>query len=333
MTGKTLRTLLALMPLIMAMAACGKYEKKTNTSTSGTSTLFCDESFENIMEQEIDVFEYIYPNAHVLCRYGSEREAIDSLTNLSIKSIVIPRELTDAEVQRIKNKNRTPRTAKIAVDAVALIVNEENPASYLSTKEIGEILSGETPNWIDINPHYPDKPIIVLFDNDGSSMMNYMRDSLMNGRKFGENAQKTGSIKSLVEAIQRNKYAIGVIGVSWLSPNLKEATTMDDLARDVQSDSIIPNMADIDNAIASAGVKTLGVMKGEDRTAYRPFQQNIYNGTYPLTRSIYMTTISPSGSPGGGFFSFVTGFTGQKLIMKTGILPARMNINVVELVE
>lgn len=333
MSRHTLRTLAALLPLMLALAACGKYEKKTNTSTAGSSTLFCDESFENIMEQEIDVFEYIYPDAHVLCRYGSEREAIDSLMNLSFKSIVIPRELTDAEVQRIKKKNRTPRTAKIAVDAIALIVNKDNPASYLSTKEIGEILTGQTPNWIDLNPHYPDKPITVLFDNDGSSMMSYMRDSLMNGASFGENAQKTGSIKSLVEAVLNNKYAIGVIGVSWLSPNLKEATTMDDLARDVQSDSIVPNMADIDKAIEMAGVKTLGVMKGDNRTAYRPFQENIYNGTYPLTRSIYMTTISPSGSPGGGFFSFVTGFTGQKLIMKTGILPARMNINVVELVE
>lgn len=327
-----LRSLALTLPILLALAACGG-GKSESSSTSGSSTLYCDESFENIMEQEIEVFEYIYPKAHVLCRYGSERDAVDSLLALSYSSIVIPRELTDAEVKHIKNKNRTPRTAKIAVDAIALIVNKENPASFLSTKEIGEILTGETPKWIDLDPNFPDRDIIVLFDNDGTSMMNYMRDSLMNGAKFGPNAQKTGSIKSLVDAVLRNKYAIGVIGVSWLSPNLKEATTMDDLARDVQSDSIVPNMADIDRAIEQAGVKTLGVMREDNRTAYRPFQENIYNGTYPLTRSIYMTTISPSGSPGGGFFSFVTGFTGQKLIMKTGILPARMNINVVELVE
>lgn len=326
-------TFFAAAMAVVALAACGKYEKKTNTSTAGTSTLFCDESFENIMEQEIDVFEYIYPDAHVLARYGSERDAIDSLTALTYRTIVIPRQLTDAEVQRIKNKNRTPRTAKIAVDAVALIVNKENPADYLSLKEISEILAGETSKWIDLNPNYPDRPITVLFDNDGSSMMSYMRDSLLNGKPFGPNAQKTESIKSLVEAVRTSKNAIGVIGVSWLSPDLREATTMDDLASEMQNDSTALSMADIDKAIEGAGVKTLGVMPADSRTAYRPFQENIYNGTYPLTRSIYMTTISPSGSPGGGFFSFVTGFTGQKLIMKTGILPARMNIQVLEIVE
>lgn len=318
---------------VVALAACGKYEKKTNTSTAGTSTLFCDESFENIMEQEIDVFEYIYPDAHVLARYGSERDAVDSLIALTYRTIVIPRQLTDAEVQRIKNKNRTPRTAKIAVDAVALIVNKENPADYLSLKEISEILAGETTKWVDLHPNYPDRPITVLFDKDGSSMMSYMRDSLLNGKPFGPNAQKTESIKSLVEAVRSSKNAIGVIGVSWLSPDLREATTMDDLASEMQNDSTALSMADIDKAIEGAGVKTLGVMPVDSRTAYRPFQENIYNGTYPLTRSIYMTTISPSGSPGGGFFSFVTGFTGQKLIMKTGILPARMNIQVLEIVE
>lgn len=326
-------TIFAAVVALLALTACGKYEKKENTSTSGTSMLFCDESFENIMEQEIDVFEYIYPDAHVLARYGSEGEAVDSLMALSYRTIVIPRELTEAETKRIRSKNRTPRSSKIAVDAVALIVNKENPADYLSTKEISEILAGETPNWIDLHPNYPDKPIKVLFDNEGSSMMAYMHDSLLNGKPFGPAAQKTGTIKTLVDAVRSDKYAIGVIGVSWLSPDLREATTIDDLSAEMQNDSTALSMADIDKAIEEAGVKTLGVMTDESRTAYRPFQENIYNGTYPLTRSIYMITIASSGSPGGGFYSFVTGFTGQKLIMKTGILPARMNVQVVELVQ
>lgn len=325
------RLIIAAMPLLM-LAACGKYEKKTNTSTSGTSTLFCDESFENIMEQEIDVFEYIYPDAHVLCRYGSEAEAIDSLMTLQMRTIVIPRELTDAEVQRLKNKNRTPRTSKIAVDAVALIVNKENPCNFLSKKEISQILAGDTPNWYDLDPNFPNKPIKVLFDKDGSSMLKYMRDSLMDGRPLGPAAQQTGSIDGLIQAVQTDKYAIGVIGVSWLTPDLRSAMKIEDIAAEMQNDSTALSMDQINGDMELAGVKTLGVMK-DTRTAYRPFQENIYNGNYPLTRSIYMTTVSPSGSPGGGFYSFVTSFTGQKLIMRTGIMPARMNINIIELMD
>ncbi|MCC8113718.1 MAG: substrate-binding domain-containing protein [Bacteroidales bacterium] len=324
--------LLAALAILGLTASCGRYEKKTNTPTSGTSTLFCDDSFENIMEQEIDVFEYIYPDAHVLARYGTEAEAIDSLLSINTRTIVIPRELTDAETSVLKKKNRTPRCAKVAVDAVALIVNQDNPAQFLSKKEISEILSGETTNWEDLNPHFPNKPIVVLFDNDGSSMMKYMRDSLLDGRSLGPTAQKTGSIAGVVEAVRKNKYAIGVIGVSWLSTDLRKTHSIDDLASEMQNDSTALSMDDINSRVDEAGVKTLGVMRSDDRTAYRPFQENIYNGSYPLTRSIYMITISPSGSPGAGFYSFVTGFTGQKLIMKTGVMPARMNINIVELV-
>ncbi len=318
---------------VLMLASCGRYEKKSNTTTVGTSTLFCDESFENIMEQEIDVYEYIYPESHVLARYGSEAEAIDSLLSINTRTIVIPRCLTQQEKDRLKKKRRTARESKIAVDAVALIVNPENPATFLSMKEIGEILKGETDNWQDIHPDYPDKPIVVLFDNEGSSMMKYMRDSLLSGQPLGPTAQRTDSLSGVVEAVLHNKYAIGVVGVSALAPDLRTTTAVSQIATEMQDEKGALDMADIDNSIMEVGVKTLGVMRDDNRTAYRPFQQNIYDGTYPLTRCIYMITISPSGSPGAGFYSFVTSFTGQKLIMKTGVMPARMNINVVEIVE
>lgn len=318
--------------LMISLGSCRYDKNKGPSSTSGTSTLYCDESFENIMEQEIDVFEYIYPQSHVLARYGTENEAIDSLKTLEYRTIVIPRELTKNETDILKKKNRTPRTAKIAVDAVALIVNSENPADYVSMKEISEILSGETKSWVDLNPNYPDKPIALLFDKPGSSMTNYMRDSLLNGKEFSANVHAQGSIQGVVDAVKRDKSAIGVIGVSWLTSDLRSVASIDSIAVDASDNTKAASMDEINDRMRNSGVKVLGVMRNDDRTAYRPFQEEIYSGKYPLTRSIYMITVSPSGSPAGGFFSFVTGHVGQKLIMKTGVLPARMQINVVELV-
>ena len=49
-------------------SSCLKYEKKANSSTTGTTTMVCDASFQNIMQQEIDVFEYQYPDAHARSR-------------------------------------------------------------------------------------------------------------------------------------------------------------------------------------------------------------------------------------------------------------------------
>lgn len=323
---------LTIASLIVMLCSCTSHKGTESTSTSGSTQVFCDESFENIMEEEIDVFEYIYPKAHILCRYGTEAEAIDSLKSLHYPTIVIPRQLTQSEKDAIKRKNRTVREIKIAVDAVALIINPENPADKVSIKEIAEILSGETKTWYELNPNYPDKPIAVLFDKPESSMTTYMRDSLLNGKEFSSNVYAQTSIKGVIDAVKKDKYAIGVIGVSWLTSDLKATASIDSIAVDASDDTKAADMGEINQRIDESGVKVLGVMRNDDPRAYRPYQQDIYRGTYPLTRSIWMATISPSGSLGGGFYSFVTGNKGQKLIMKTGVLPARMQINVVELV-
>ena len=79
-------------------------------------------------------------------------------------------------------------------------------------------------------------------------------------------------------------------------------------------------------------VKVLSIYRPGEARAYKPYQENIFNGTYPLYRQIYMITTGASGSLAGGFYAFVTGDIGQKIIMKTGILPARARrIQVVEL--
>ena len=135
---------LFVISVVLVLSSC--VGKTKNTSTSGLTSLVCDDSFENIMNQEIGVFEYIYPNASVIPYYTNERDAVDSLIELKTKTIVIPRELTKQEKDYLKSKDRNARSCKIAVDAIALIVNPENPVEILSLNEIAEILSGSLPS-------------------------------------------------------------------------------------------------------------------------------------------------------------------------------------------
>jgi phosphate transport system substrate-binding protein len=86
----------------------------------------------------------------------------------------------------------------------------------------------------------------------------------------------------------------------------------------------------VQGATLNSDVKVLKLRRNDEVTAYKPYQQNIFDGTYPLFRQIYMITTGASGSLASGFYSFVTGDIGQKIIMKTGILPARTRIQVVQ---
>lgn len=323
------RTALAAGALLMGVAAtsCLKYEKKANSSTTGTTTMVCDASFENIMKQEIDVFEYQYPDAHILARYEPQSVAIDSLMSLNTKTIVIARDLSDAEKSVLRSKRKTVKSAKIAVDAVALIVNKENPVEMLTVREVGDILSGRSSQWNDLEPSNLGE-IAVIFDDKGSSLVSYMRDSLLAGGELGPNVYAQGSVAKVFDAVKNNRNAIGVLGVSWITSDMGGADiSPDSVAADILSDKPVIG------ATLTDAIKVLKIRRNDEVTAYKPYQQNIFDGTYPLFRQIYMITTGVSGSLAGGFYSFVTGETGQKIIMKTGILPARTRIQVVQLGE
>lgn len=311
----------AVLALSLVVGGCAKYSDRPKgvTSTSGTTILACDASFENIMEQEIGVFEYIYPDVSVLPYYISEKAAVDSLMSLNIPSAVLARDLTPQERAYLESNKKKPKSKRIAVDAIALIVNPANNVNILSIKEIKEILTGEITEWNQLEPSKLGK-ISVVFDNEGSSTVQYMKDSLLNGGKFGQNVFAQNTNPEVFEAVKSNKNAIGIIGVSWISADMRNAET--------SSAESMAKSLEVEDTVASTfdtSVKVLKVRRDDSIEAYQPYQAYIYDGRYPLYRSIYMITTGVGGTPSHGFFSFVTGFQGQKIIMKTGILPATVH--------
>jgi len=319
---KILKYLVISLSVLIVSSCSGKIKK--NTNTNGLASIVCDESFENIMNQEINVFEYIYPEANIIPFYTNERAAIDSLMQFKTKTIIVSRELTQQERNYLKSKKRNARTQKIAVDAIALIVNPKNPIDRLSIEEIREILSGEVTDWNELSPNKTGK-ITVVFDHDGSSTVNYMRDSLLNGGLFGPNVFAQNSNDEVFEAVQKIKGAIGILGVSWISADMRNA--------EISTEHRVAQLEKNDTTISAfdTRVKVLKVRRNDDIKAYLPYQAYIYDGSYPLYRSMYMTTTAVNGTLGHGFYSFVTSFRGQKIIQMTGILPATVQPRMVSL--
>lgn len=309
--------------LSMGLGSCRK--APTNTSTSGLATIVCDDGFENIMSQEIDVFEYnCKGNANIIPYYVSEKACIDSLLDMKTKTIVITRELTEKETAYLESQKKHPRSNRIAVDAIALIVNPQNTIEMLSVSEIADILTGKVTRWDQVEPSKLGE-IQVVFDNEGSSTVKYMRDSVMGGAPFGQNVYAQNSSQEVFRQVQMRKNAIGVIGVSWISADMR--------TRDLPREERIKTLTDQDTTVAEfdANVKVLKVRPDNSLKAVKPYQAYIYDGSYPLYRSIYMITTGVNGSLSHGFYSFVTGTVGQKIIQRTGILPARVQPRMVNL--
>ena len=322
---KALRSTAVIAALILlAVASTGCGGKKANMQPAPMAKVACDESFENIMEQEINVYEYIYPKEDVLAYYLPENACIDSIMAMgSVKAAVVSRPLTEQEVSYLRSNKKVVHQKKIAVDALAIIVNLANPVEIMSRKDIAEILSGDVTRWDQVEPCKLGENQ-VIFDHQGSSTVKYMRDSIMNGRPFGPNVSAVKTNPEVFKAVAENKNAMGVIGVSWVSSDMRgQEKSVEELAQAVEK-------SDTTQLDFNADVKVLKIRGNDVVAAYKPYQAYIFDGSYPLYRSVYMISTAPGGTIAHRFYSFVTGFQGQKLIQMTGILPATVRPRMVQ---
>lgn len=317
---------LALAAVASMASSCDRH-KPTDSSTSGITTLICDATIQNIISQEVDVFEFTYPKASIMTWYTDEHSAIDSLVTMKSSLIITARQLTDKQKEYLKTQNRNVRTQQIAVDAIAIIVNTANNIDELSIGELREIMTGKAQRWDDVFPSKLGK-IQVVFDHAGSSTVKYVTDSILRGEKFTDEVYACQNCQEVFKEVEKRKNSIGVIGVSWITADLESADTdrrtMQQKVADLQKNDT--SAIDFTNRI-----KVLKIRRDNCPIAYKPYQLYIYEGNYPLYRSIYVTTTAPNGSLAHGFYSFLTGFIGQKIILGTGVMPAVVHPRMVSL--
>lgn len=321
--------ILRILSMCLCVAVCaavhscsGAGNKVTSTQTSGLTTIACDKTFENIMSQEIDVFEYIYPKANIMPYYLDQRSVIDSLLDMKVKMAVMSRPLNEQEIQYLEDQGKMVRQTQIAVDAIALIVNPENPFDIIDRNDLVDILSGKLTKWSEIVPG-GDKlgDVAVVFENTGASTVQYMRDSLMNGAEFGPNVYAQSNPQEVFARVAENRNAIGVIGVSWVTDDLDRANlSKEELVAKVDESNTV-------DQTFSAAVKVLKVRGNGEVTAYKPYQYYISQGLYPFYRQIYLISTGANGTLSHGFYSFVTGYQGQRIMQLSGVLPKVLDLH------
>ena len=320
---------------LLALGAVSCTKVKRGEYAKGSATIFCDDGFRNILNEEIEVFEFSYPGSSIIPFYVSEQEAIDTLIADGTQAIIVTQELTKEQKDYIKSKNkRVVKTHCIAVDAVALITNKDNRVTELSVTEISDILNGKITKWSQLAGN-DTTSIKLVFDNAGSSTVSYMREKFLpEGAKISDNphayAQKDNA--QVFDVVKKDPDALGIISVSWLGDDLSQAKNVPvaDRNKDYanQNDTIVTNLTTEVNV-----VKVSNPTEGNDYdpSGYKPYQVYINSGQYPLFRKVYMISTASNSTVLHSFYTFVTGFVGQKIISKTGILPFHMNPRVVEL--
>ncbi|MBQ6080341.1 MAG: substrate-binding domain-containing protein [Muribaculaceae bacterium] len=317
--------LMFLAAMALLLSACDTKLPKS-TSTRGLARIMCDESFQSVLEQEIAVFEYQYPEASIMPEYINEHDALDSLFKNKVDVIIISHDLTDAQKKSLKKLGRGYRTKMIAVDAIAVIVNKNNDIDELSMDDLRDIFTGKVKRWGEVFPtKLKNDTIKVMFDGSGTGVVHYMKEKFLNGGSFGPNVYARNSSREVFDAVETYKNVIGFIGVSWITSDLKSAEIP--IAQKYEELKTNNEVSVID---FTDRIKVMPV-RGDDKiSGVKPYQVHINSGEYPLVRTIWAIDASYNGLLDHGFFTFLTGVIGQKIILQTGILPAAEPVRSVE---
>jgi len=319
---------LTALAAVMGLASCGDQRPKS-TSTRGIAKILCDESFQSVLEQEIAVFEYSYPEASIMPDYMNEAAALDSLMHGKCDLIITARDLTTEQRESLKRQGRGYRSRMIAVDAIAIIVNKQNDIDELSMEDLRDIFTGKVKRWGEVFPtRLKNDSIKVLFDGSGTGVVHYMKQKFLNGGSFGPNVYAKQSSTQVFDMVEKNKNVIGMIGVSWITSDLKAAEKpIAEKYEELQKNNEVSVIDFTDR------IKVMPVRGDDQVQGVKPYQAYINSGEYPLVRSIWAIDASYNGTLDHGFYTFLTGVIGQKIILQTGILPAAEPVREVELVN
>ena len=300
--------------LAVLLVACGK-QKSTetkNTMRSGYIKIAVDQTVQNVIQQQIDVFEGLYP-VDIEPIYTTEQEAVELLKNDSVRLAVTARKFTEAEVSYFNSKTFQPEAVRIAIDGVAVITNPANRDSVISARDMKRILTGEVTQWNQIFPGSKLGKIQVVFDNTNSSIVRYANDSICRDIPLSKELNALELNEEVVEHVAKVPSAMGLIGVNHISD--ENDSTVIEFTRKIR----VMRVSYEDAANAENSVQ--------------PYQYYLYNGQYPFRREIFILLNDPRGELPKGFSRFISSDQGQRIIKRTGLLPSTMPIQTVKIVQ
>lgn len=294
---KSNRKNLIFILLLTVFVACKPKPKPAEaieeTRTSGTVTMLVDESFSEILADQIEVFQTDYPDTKFTITEGNEQQIFPTFLNDSVRVMISSRMLTPEEDKIYRNRSIVPKTSRFGIDGIALITNVENPDSNINVNEVVELLKGTSASGKKL-----------VFDNAYSSTLRYFKDLAGVKALPAKGIYTLQTNNDVIKYIAENKGFVGVVGVNWLIDNKKE-------------------MAGYLEKVKMMGVKNVKGKKG-DGQFYKPVQENLISGIYPFLRNIYIINAEGRDGLGTGFANWLVSPRGQLIVLKSGLGPHKL---------
>ncbi len=240
-----------------------------------------------------EAYQEIRPEVSISVTGGGSGTGIASLMNGTADIANASRAIKNEEIATAQSNGIEPVEFIVARDAIAVIVNPQNPISQLTLQQVSDIFSGKINNWAELSGE--DRPIVRLSRETNSGTHVYFLEEVL---RLGNNDDTTlfsrdtlllPSSEGITAEVRDNPNAIGYDGLGYVTDDVK--------------------------VIAIAGVGSSDYIL--------PSYETVSDNTYPIARDLYMYT---AGEPQGNvkqYMDWIFAEEAQEIVLDLGFIPIK----------
>ncbi len=276
------------------LSSCGSASSQT---TSNSPAQYIEnkgsDTIVNLALAWAEAYQVEHPDVRISVTGGGSGTGIAALINNTVDLANASRQIKTEEIEEARSKGVEPVEHIIARDAIAVIVNTENPVSELTLQQISDIYSGEITNWSEVGGE--DRPIVKLSRETNSGTHVYFLETVL---RLGNNDDETlfsmntlllPSSEGIISEVRQNPNAVGYDGLGYVPDDVK----MIAIAKEAGSEYVLPSIATVNDK------------------------------TYAIARDLYMYT---NGEPTGivkEYLDWILSEEAQQIVADLGFVPAK----------
>ena len=285
--------LLVISICVIILPGCSQNSPFSGGSSSSISTIENkgSDTIVNLALAWAEKYQETNPAVQLSVTGGGSGTGIAALINGTVDIANASRRMKEEEKQKAIENGSDPVEFVIARDAIAIIVNLENPVNNLTLDQISDIYSGKINNWQELGGE--DRPIVRLSRETNSGTHVYFLEEVIrlgqkeNDTLFSSNTLLLPSSEGIGAEIRQNPNAIGYDGLGYVTDDLK----------------------------------VIGVAAAGSEEFILPSSTTVNNGKYPIARDLYMYT---NGTPTGAiqeYLNWIFSEEAQKIVTELGFVP------------
>ncbi|WP_060507718.1 phosphate ABC transporter substrate-binding protein PstS [Pseudomonas sp. NBRC 111124] len=272
------------------------------TGVSGNLSSVGSDTLANLMTLWAEAYKKEYPNVNIQIQAAGSSTAPPALTEGTANLGPMSRKMKDVELQAFEQKyGYKPTAIPVAVDALAVFVHKDNPIKGLTMAQVDAIFSStrlcgakaEVKTWGDlgVTGDLANKPVQLFGRNSVSGTYGYFKEEALCKGDFKPSVNEQPGSASVVQSISSSLNGIGYSGIGY----------------------------------KTASVKTVALAKKEGGEFVEDNETNALNGSYPLSRFLYVYVNKAPNKPlaplEAEFVKLVLSQAGQQVVVKDGYIP------------